>query len=275
MSNPEPQGFPQSSPRSGANWPFNSSQGQAAPGQEPAPAFPAPATPPAQNVPQYSQHPVQSSQYPLAGGTPLPAAQPASAPVEQLSASPVSDPLPEDRSVEDPTGETPIADSQAAASGVTEPDEASEDVEKDTGSAAKGIQESLHQQALTPWWLDCLMALSLAGVMVFNGFGMSMWLRIGSLIVMVIALILLTWYQGDAQEKSNTFLTATLLGVVCGFLAGLIVVAASLYMVAPIPAWYPWVLWLVSGVLLFLTYRGFRDWVIQNLQKKSHRKSTK
>ena len=307
MSNPEPQGFPQSSPRSGANWPFTSSQGQAAPGQEPAPAFPAPATPPAQNVPQYSQHPVQSSQYPLAGGTPLPAAakpalsqpdpafanpelaqpqpvatgnplpaaQPASAPVEQLSVSPVSDPLPEDRSVEDPTGETPIADSQAAASGVTEPDVASEEVEKDTGSAAKGIQESLHQQALTPWWLDCLMALSLAGVMVFNGFGMSMWLRIGSLIVMVIALILLTWYQGDAQEKSNTFLTATLLGVVCGFLAGLIVVAASLYMVAPIPAWYPWVLWLVSGVLLFLTYRGFRDWVIQNLQKKSHRKSTK
>ena len=115
------------------------------------------------------------------------------------------------------------------------------------------------------------MALSLAGVMVFNGFGMNLGMRIGSLIVMVIALVLITWYQGDAQEKSNTFLAAVLLGTVCGFLSGLIVVAASLYMVSPIPAWYPWVLWLVSAVLLYLTYRGFRDWVMRKLNQKSEK----
>lgn len=262
MSNPEPQGFPQSNSQSGANWPFATQQGQAVPGQQPAPAFPAPAAPPAQDVPQYSQQPAQASSYPLAGGSPVPAA-------------PLAHQVPEESVVEHRTGQTPIVDAPVATDTANETLAGSVEAETDTASAADDIQESLHQQALTPWWLDGLMALSLAGVMVFNGFGMSIWLRIGSLIVMVVALIVITWYQGDAQEKSNTFLTGTLLGAVCGFLAGLIVVAASLYLVAPIPTWYPWVLWLVSAVLLFLTYRGFRDWVMRNLQKKSHRKSSK
>ncbi|WP_122820211.1 hypothetical protein [Varibaculum vaginae] len=307
MSNPEPQGFTPSNPQSGANWPFPTPQGQIKSGQEPVPAFPAPAAPPAQNVPQYSQQSVPSAAYPLAGGrplsaavqpvsappastqdnpqfpqpqpvvadNPLPSAQPIATPGEQYMAFPISDPLPEKRVAEQAASDISIVAVPQAVGSADENGAEPGQTETDSLSGLDEIQESLQQQALTPWWLDGLMALSLAGVMVFNGFGVSMGLRIGSLIAMVIALVLITWYQGDAQEKSNTFLTATLLGVICGFLAGLIVVAASLYMVAPIPAWYPWVLWLVSGALLFLTYRGFRDWVMQNLQKKSHRKSTK
>ena len=253
MSNPEPHGFPQGDQQSGANWPFLRPE-QAQPagqpvGSEPKPAFPAPTAPKAPEVPQYNQ------QFPQA-------AAPMQAQPTQLSEEPM---------VPDTASENPLPASVNEDAVPAETGAESVSAKNDSRVSAAEIQQSLRQQALTPWLLDALMALSLAGVMVFNGFGMSMWLRIGSLIAMVIALILVTWYQGDAQEKSNTFLTSTLLGAVCGFLAGLIVVAASLYLVSPIPAWYPWVLWLVSGVLLYLTYRGFRDWVMRNLQKK-HRK---
>ncbi len=253
MSNPEPHGFPQGDQQSGANWPFLRSE-QAQPvgqpvGSQPQPAFPAPSAPKAQEVPQYSQ------QFPQAAS-----------PVQPVQGQIA--PLSEEATVPQTTSENPLPASvnedAVPAKTVTE----NVSAKNDSRVSAAEIQQSLRQQALTPWWLDALMALSLAGVMVFNGFGMSMWLRIGSLIAMVIALILVTWYQGDAQEKSNTFLAGTLLGAVCGFIAGLIVVAASLYLVAPIPAWYPWVLWLVSGGLLYLTYRGFRDWIMRNLQKK-------
>lgn len=256
MSNPEPHGFPQGDQQSGANWPFLRSE-QAQPvgqpvGSQPQPAFPAPSAPKAQEVPQYSQ------QFPQAAS-----------PVQPVQGQIA--PLSEEATVPQTTSENPLPASvnedAVPAKTVTE----NVSAKNDSRVSAAEIQQSLRQQALTPWWLDALMALSLAGVMVFNGFGMSMWLRIGSLIAMVIALILVTWYQGDAQEKSNAFLTSTLLGAVCGFLAGLIVVAASLYLVSPIPSWYPWALWLVSAVLLYLTYRGFRDWVMRNLQKK-HRK---
>lgn len=253
MSNPEPHGFPQGDQQSGANWPFLRPE-QAQPvgqpvGSEPQPAFPAPTASKAPEVPQYNQ------QFPQA-------AAPMQAQTTRLSEQPL---------VPDTASENPLPASANDNAVPAETGAESASAKNDSRTSVAEIQQSLRQQALTPWWLDALMALSLAGVMVFNGFGMSMWLRIGSLIAMVIALILVTWYQGDAQEKSNTFLTSTLLGAVCGFLAGLIVVAASLYLVSPIPAWYPWVLWLVSGVLLYLTYRGFRDWVMRNLQKK-HRK---
>lgn len=250
MSNPEPHGFPQGDQQSGANWPFLRSE-QAQPvgqpvGSQPQPAFPAPSAPKAQEVPQYSQ------QFPQA-------ASPMQAQTTRLSEQPL---------VPDTASENPFSASANDNAVPAETGAESVSAKNDSRTSAAEIQQSLRQQALTPWWLDALMALSLAGVMVFNGFGMSMWLRIGSLIAMVIALILVTWYQGDAQEKSNTFLTSTLLGAVCGFLAGLIVVAASLYLVSPIPSWYPWALWLVSAVLLYLTYRGFRDWIMRNLQKK-------
>lgn len=250
MSNPEPHGFPQGDQQSGANWPFLRSEhaqpvGQPV-GSEPQPAFPAPTAPKAPEVPQYNQ------QFPQA-------AAPMQAQTTHLSEEPM---------VPDTASENPLPASANENAVPAKTSAESVSAKNDSRTSAAEIQQSLRQQALTPWWLDALMALSLAGVMVFNGFGMSMWLRIGSLIAMVIALILVTWYQGDAQEKSNTFLTSTLLGVVCGFLAGLIVVAASLYLVSPIPGWYPWVLWLVSAVLLYLTYRGFRDWVMRNLQKK-------
>lgn len=301
MSNPEPHGFPQGDPEGGANWPFASKPQDAAPGREPAvseprPAFPAPAAPPAQQVPQYSQKLPPAEGNPLPAGAPypqadtgpafarpelvepqpvssgeaVPAAQPgAAAPAEPLAASPISEPVPAEPETSASNSENSPAAPPNAAAAPSETAEESTKTKSDTAQSVAEIHKSLYQQALTPWWLDALMALSLAGVMVFNGFGMSMWLRIGSLIVMVVSLILVTWYQGDAQEKSNTFLTGTLLGAVSGFLAGLIVVAASLYMVSPIPVWYPWVLWLVSGVLLYLTYRGFRDWVMRSLQKKS------
>lgn len=250
MSNPEPHGFPQGDQQSGANWPFLRPE-QAQPagqpvGSEPKPAFPAPTAPKAPEVPQYNQ------QFPQA-------AAPMQAQPTQLS----EEPMVPDTASENPLPASENEDAEPAQTGAE-----SVSAKNDSRTSAAEIQQSLRQQALTPWWLDALMALSLAGVMVFNGFGMSMWLRIGSLIAMVIALILVTWYQGDAQEKSNTFLTSTLLGAVCGFLAGLIVVAASLYLVSPIPSWYPWALWLVSAVLLYLTYRGFRDWIMRNLQKK-------
>lgn len=250
MSNPEPHGFPQGDQPSGANWPFprpGQAELDSQPVQsQPQPAFPAPAAPPAQNVPQYSQQAPQVAEYPQTQRSPLPEESVVSA---SGSENPQPEPVKEAGAPAE-TGGTQIA------------------TEYDSRVSALEIQKSLHQQALTPWWLDALMGLSLSGVMVFNGFGMSMWLRIGSLIAMVIALILVTWYQGDAQEKSNTFLAGTLLGAVCGFIAGLIVVAASLYLVAPVPAWYPWILWLVGAVLLYLTYRGFRDWVTRTLQKK-------
>lgn len=250
MSNPEPHGFPQGDQQSGANWPFLRSE-QAQPvgqpvGSEPQPAFPAPTAPKVPEVPQYNQ------QFPQA-------AAPMQAQPTRLSEEPL---------VPDTASEAPLPASANENAVPTKTSAESVSAKNDSRTSAAEIQQSLRQQALTPWWLDALMALSLAGVMVFNGFGMSMWLRIGSLIAMVIALILVTWYQGDAQEKSNTFLTSTLLGAVCGFLAGLIVVAASLYLVSPIPSWYPWALWLVSAVLLYLTYRGFRDWIMRNLQKK-------
>ena len=250
MSNPEPHGFPQGDQSSGANWPFprpgQAELGSQPVGSQPQPAFPAPAAPPAQNVPQYSQQAPQVAEYPQTQRSPLPEESVVSA---SESENPRLEPVKEAAAPAE-TGETPVA------------------TEYDSRVSALEIQKSLRQQALTPWWLDALMGLSLSGVMVFNGFGMSMWLRIGSLIAMVIALILVTWYQGDAQEKSNTFLAGTILGAVCGFIAGLIVVAASLYLVAPVPAWYPWVLWLVGAVLLYLTYRGFRDWVTRTLQNK-------
>lgn len=297
MSNPEPNGFPQGDSQGRVNWPFAAGQEPADPDTQPVdsqtqPAFPAPAAPPAQSVPQYSQQPAHAREYPLAEGTPLPAGaqfgqgyeppafahpeqaapQPAAAvPVEQLSASPISDPVPAEQAAPTTGAESVPAAVESTATTPPETVAASGEADNHSQKAVADIEKSLHQQALTPWWLDALMALSLAGVMVFNGFGMSLGLRIGALIVMVIALVLITWYQGDAQEKSNTFLTGTLLGAVCGFLAGLIVVAASLYLVSPIPAWYPWILWLVSGVLLYLTYRGFRDWVMRNLQKKSQK----
>ncbi len=303
MSNPEPHGFPQGDPEGGANWPFASKPEYAEPGREPAvseprPAFPAPAAPPAQKVPQYSQqlphaegNPLpEGAQYapasagpafarpemvdpqPVSSGDAVPAAQPgATAPAEPLAASPISDPVPAAPEASASNSENFSAAPPNVAEAPTETAVASTKTKSGAAESVAEIHKSLYQQALTPWWLDALMALSLAGVMVFNGFGMSMGLRIGSLIVMVIALVLITWYQGDAQEKSNTFLTGTLLGVVCGFLAGLIVVAASLYLVAPMPAWYPWILWLISGVLLYLTYRGFRDWVMRSLQKKSQK----
>lgn len=250
MSNPEPHGFPQGDQQSGANWPFLRSE-QAQPvgqpvGSEPQPAFPAPTAPKVPEVPQYNQ------QFPQA-------AAPMQAQPTRLSEEPM---------VPDTASEAPLPASANENAVPTKTSAESVSAKNDSRTSAAEIQQSLRQQALTPWWLDALMALSLAGVMVFNGFGMSMWLRIGSLIAMVIALILVTWYQGDAQEKSNTFLTSTLLGAVCGFLAGLIVVATSLYLVSPIPSWYPWALWLVSAVLLYLTYRGFRDWIMRNLQKK-------
>lgn len=277
---------------------------------QPAPAFPAPAAPPAQNVPQYAQPGTASAPYTPTGFNPLPASSqvaassvqpaanlPGSTPAEvpsvqqqpstslpaavtglpetaELAASPIVDPVLEQVSVQKTSSN--LAENSPAATVHSEPEpENNEDSTtsnvKDSQVSAVEIKQSLHQQAQTPWWLDALVALSLAGVMVFNGFGMNLGMRIGSLIVMVIALVLITWYQGDAQEKSNTFLAAVLLGTVCGFLSGLIVVAASLYMVSPIPAWYPWVLWLVSAVLLYLTYRGFRDWVMRKLNQKSEK----
>ena len=277
---------------------------------QPAPAFPAPAAPPAQNVPQYTQPSAASAPYTPTGFNPLPASsqvasssvqpaanQPISTPAEvpslqqkssnslpaavtglpetaELAASPIADPLLEQVSVQQASSN--IAENASAVTAQSEPEpekdeETTASGSKDPQVSAVEIKQSLHQQAQTPWWLDALVALSLAGVMVFNGFGMNLGMRIGSLIVMVIALVLITWYQGDAQEKSNTFLAAVLLGTVCGFLSGLIVVAASLYMVSPIPAWYPWVLWLVSAVLLYLTYRGFRDWVMRKLNQKSEK----
>ena len=267
MSNPEPHGFPQSDPEGGANWLFASKPQYAEPGREPAgseprPAFPAPAAPPAQQVPQYSQKLPPAEGNPLPAGAPYPQADtgPAFARPEMVDPQPVA--------ATSNSENSPAAPPNAAAAPIETAEESTK-TKSDTAQSVAEIRKSLHLQALTPWWLDALLALSMAGVMVFNGFGMSMWLRIGSLIVMVVSLILVTWYQGDAQEKSNTFLTGTLLGAVSGFLAGLIVVAASLYMVSPIPVWYPWVLWLVSGVLLYLTYRGFRDWVMRSLQKKS------
>ncbi|MFR8480219.1 MAG: hypothetical protein ACLVCI_00130 [Varibaculum timonense] len=277
---------------------------------QPAPAFPAPAAPPAQNVPQYTQPSTASAPYTPAGFNPLPASsqvassleqpsanQPVSTPAEvpsvqqqpsnslpaavtglsettELAALPIVDPVLEQVSVQQASSN--IAENSSAATAHSEPEPEKNEGSttskvKDLQVSAVEIKQSLHQQAQTPWWLDALVALSLAGVMVFNGFGMNLGMRIGSLIVMVIALVLITWYQGDAQEKSNTFLAAVLLGTVCGFLSGLIVVAASLYMVSPIPAWYPWVLWLVSAVLLYLTYRGFRDWVMRKLNQKSEK----
>lgn len=308
MSNPEPNGFPQGDPQGGANWPFAPGHEQADSSGQPLvaqsqPAFPVPAVPPSQSMPQYNQQLPRAREYPLSEGAPLPAGAqfrqegaartgaypepvdpqpvtnagiPASAPnatvpVEQLSASPISDPVLEEVVSSANSVEPVPAAAETVAATPTQTSTVTTESDNSSGVSATDIEKSLYQQALTPWWLDALMALSLAGVMVFNGFGMSLGLRIGSLILMVIALVLITWYQGDAQEKSNTFLTGTLLGAVCGFLAGLIVVAASLYLVSPIPTWYPWVLWLVSGALLYLTYRGFRDWVMRSIQKKSRK----
>lgn len=288
MSNPEQVGIPDASNQGGANWPFatpqvpssSSPQTMSVSGQ-PAPAFPAHAAPPAQNVPQYTQPSTASAPYTPAGFNPLPAgSQFASSSAQPAANLPGSTPAKVPSVQQQPSTSLPAAvtglpeTAELVASPIVDPvleeDSTTSNV-KDSQLSAVEIKQSLHQQAQTPWWLDALVALSLAGVMVFNGFGMNLGMRIGSLIVMVIALVLITWYQGDAQEKSNTFLAAVLLGTVCGFLSGLIVVAASLYMVSPIPAWYPWVLWLVSAVLLYLTYRGFRDWVMRKLNQKSEK----
>ena len=109
MSNPEPHGFPQGDQPSGANWPFLRS-GQAEQGSQPIesqtqPAFPAPAAPPAQNVPQYSPQFPQVAEYPQTQRSPLPEESVVSA---SGSKNPQPEPVKEAGTPAE-TGGTPVA----------------------------------------------------------------------------------------------------------------------------------------------------------------------
>ncbi|MDY2941980.1 MAG: hypothetical protein SOS98_06665 [Varibaculum sp.] len=112
--------------------------------------------------------------------------------------------------------------------------------------------------ARTPAWVDLLAAVSVAGVLVFNGLGMSIWLRGVALGLVFIAVILQTRYLGGDDGTPLSYVLFPLAGIVVGFLVGMIVVLLVKMQFTTVPVWLEWLLFVIMAAIGYFGTRLFR-----------------
>lgn len=123
-------------------------------------------------------------------------------------------------------------------------------------TSTRQTNAALRHSAATPWLVDLLAGVAMAGVVVFNAAQFNIYVRILFLLLLLLALFLETQYSADAQARSDRFLMLTLGGIIGGLIVAIIatIIVLSLFH----QDWVVWVLFAALIVASFLVARGFR-----------------